>query len=123
MRTLNLTAWSSIAAVAGLLTAGTAFAHHGWTHYDEKKTLTISGPILEASYANPHGAVRIRPESDGKTWLAVLAPPSRMKSRGLTQEMLKAGTTATIVGYPHRQHADELRAERITIEGKTIELR
>jgi hypothetical protein len=36
---------------------------------------------------------------------------------------LKAGTTATVVGYPHREKADEMRAERITIDGKTVELR
>ena len=59
----------------------------------------------------------------GKTWLAVLAPPSRMKSRGLSEEMLKVGTTATVVGYPHRENPDEVRAERITVAGKTIELR
>jgi hypothetical protein len=28
-----------------------------------------------------------------------------------------------VVGYPHRTVADEMRAERITINGKTVELR
>jgi hypothetical protein len=60
---------------------------------------------------------------NGKVWLVVLAPPSRMSNRGLSQEMLKVGTTATVVGYPHREKADEMRAERITIDGKTVELR
>ena len=35
----------------------------------------------------------------------------------------EAGTTATVVGYQNRQTKDELRAERITIDGKTTELR
>jgi hypothetical protein len=46
-----------------------------------------------------------------------------MERRGLAAAMLKAGTQATVVGYPNRTDADELRAERITIDGKTIELR
>jgi hypothetical protein len=46
-----------------------------------------------------------------------------MESRGLPKEKLKAGTTATVVGYQNNQIKDELRAERITIEGKTTELR
>jgi hypothetical protein len=37
--------------------------------------------------------------------------------------MLTAGATATVHGYPHRTEADELRAERITIGDKTVELR
>ena len=42
---------------------------------------------------------------------------------GLTREMLKAGTKATVVGYANRQTPTELRAERITIGDKTTELR
>jgi hypothetical protein len=36
---------------------------------------------------------------------------------------LKPGSTATVEGYPNRTKPDELRAERITVGGKTIELR
>lgn len=74
------------------------------------------------AYSNP-GTARIQAAGDKKVWLAVLAPPARMSSRRLAQEMLKVGATATIVGYPHRKNADEMRAERIIIAGKTIELR
>ena len=62
-------------------------------------------------------------QSNGKRWTAVLAPPSRMDNRGLTNAMLKPGTTVTVVGYPNRNVADEMRAERITVDGKTVELR
>ncbi len=58
-----------------------------------------------------------------KVWLVVLAPPSRMERRGLPAAMLKVGETATVVGYPHRSDPNEMRAERITINGKTVELR
>ena len=80
--------------------------------------------ITESSYTNPHGLIVLTASDEaGKAWLVVLAPPSRMKSRGLAEEMLKVGTTATVVGYPHRANPDEVRAERITVAGKTIELR
>ena len=113
-----------VALMASWLMAGSALAHHGWSQYDANKTLNLTGVIKEASYSNPHGLMRLQVDGEnGKTWLAVLAPPSRMNSRGLSQEILKAGTTATVVGYPHRELADEVRAERITIGGKTVELR
>ena len=39
------------------------------------------------------------------------------------EAVIKAGVTATVVGYPNRTDVDELRAERITIGAKTTELR
>ena len=58
-----------------------------------------------------------------KTWEVVLAPPSRMTSRGLTEEMLKVGSTATVEGYQSKSDEKEMRAERISVAGKTVELR
>lgn len=114
-------------AVSGFLLAvlaGSALAHHGWTGYDEQKTLTLTGVIRESSWENPHGLIRLQGEQGkGKTWLVYLAPPSRMESRGLQKDAIKVGATATVVGYPHKTTADEMRAERITIGGKTTELR
>ena len=98
-----------------------ALAHHGWSEYDSAKVLKLTGKILEYGYEHPHGHVRL--EAPGKTWLCVLAPPSRMQNRGLTQDMLKPGTTATLEGYPNRNKPEEMRAERITVGGKTVELR
>jgi hypothetical protein len=37
--------------------------------------------------------------------------------------MLKPGATVTLEGYPNRDKPEEMRAERITVGGKTVELR
>ena len=100
--------------------SGVALAHHGWTGY-ETEIRKISGVIDQASYSNPHGSIRLK--TPDKTWVVVLAPPSRMETRGLTEGMLKVGSTASVEGYQHKTDAVELRAERITVAGKTIELR
>jgi hypothetical protein len=60
---------------------------------------------------------------NGTTWVVILAPTGRMADRGLTRDALKVGAKATVVGYAHRNTQDEMRAERITIAGKTTELR
>lgn len=109
------------AIIGALVVVGVAGAHHGWSGYDASKTLTLTGIIKEFGYEHPHGSVRL--ETPGKTWIVVLAPPSRMENRGLKREMLAPGTSATVVGYPNRTEPDEMRAERITIAGKTTELR
>jgi Family of unknown function (DUF6152) len=98
-----------------------ALAHHGWSEYDQTKTLTLDGRIDEMGYEHPHGYVKLA--TKGKAWIAVLAPPSRMDNRGLSKEMLKPGTTVTVVGYANREKPEEMRAERITVAGKTVELR
>jgi hypothetical protein len=110
---------STLAIVLTL--AAPAAAHHGWSGYDSSKETTLTGTIREAGYEHPHGFIRL--ESGGKVWVVVLAPPSRMENRGLPRTALQPGAGATVVGYPHRTDPDELRAERITVAGKTTELR
>jgi len=103
------------------LVASTAWAHHGWSEYDADKPLNLTGTIEASGYEQPHGYVNLK--AGDKTWHVVLAPPGRMDGRGLAKPMLAAGNSATVVGYPHRTKPDEVRAERITIAGKTTELR
>jgi hypothetical protein len=98
-----------------------AFAHHGWSEYDSTKPLKLSGKIVESGYEHPHGHIRF--ETPGKTWQVVLAPPSRMERRGLSKEALKPGAKAIVEGYANREKPEEMRAERITVDGKTVELR
>jgi hypothetical protein len=109
--------WFTLAA----LVATSAWAHHGWSEYDASKPLQLSGTIQEAQYVQPHGLVRLK--TADKTWTVVLAPPGRMENRGLAKDQLAAGAQASVYGYPHRTRPDEMRAERITIAGKTTELR
>lgn len=108
-----------LAALA--LLPGGASAHHGWSEYDSSKLLKLSGKILEFGYEHPHGHIRL--ETPGKVWLCVLAPPSRMENRGLAKDLLKPGAPATLEGYANRAKPEEMRAERITVGGKTVELR
>jgi hypothetical protein len=117
MRALTLPAL----AAAILLSAGAANAHHGWGSYDAGQVLTLTGKIQEMTYANPHGVLKL--EVPGKVWVVTLAPPFRMQNRNLPAETLKAGATVTVVGYPSRNDPTELRAERITVNGQTTELR
>lgn len=98
-----------------------AFAHHGWSEYEVTQPLQLTGTIESMSYEHPHGSVKLK--TADKTWLAVLAPPTRMEARGLSKAMLAPGTTVTVEGYRSKTKPDEMRAERITIADKTIELR
>lgn len=109
-------------ALLGLLAAAVpALAHHGWGNYDASQTLTLSGVIKDTAFDSAHSTIML--EVPGKTWTVILAPPSRMQSRGVPRELLTKGKTVSVVGYPHRTDQKEMRAERITVDGKTAELR
>lgn len=112
---------ATAAALGVALGAASLSAHHGWSGYDSGTVLTLTGPIQKVNYSNPHVEVDIKAQD--KVWSAVLAPLFRMEARGLPEASLKVGDTVTLVGYPHRTKTGELRAERITVAGKTIELR
>jgi hypothetical protein len=109
-----------IGAALSLL-AGTAAAHHGWGSYDAAKPVTVSGPILTSVYENPHVTLTMRGKD--AVWTVTLAPTSRMVNRGALASLVAVGKTITAFGYPSRVEKNEMRAERITVDGKTIEMR
>ncbi|MBC5773049.1 hypothetical protein H8S95_03150 [Pontibacter sp. KCTC 32443] len=98
-----------------------AVLHHGWANYDQTKTLDYTGLVKELTFENPHGMLTLQHEK--KIWTVVLAPPSRMSARGLTKEMIQPGDSVRVIGYPHKEVKDEMRAERIYVGDKKIELR
>ena len=111
----------SILFAGVLLFAGPATAHHGWGSYDAANPVTVTGPILTVKYENPHATITVK--SADKEWIVTLAPTSRMSNRGATAEVVAKGKTVTAYGYPSTVEKDEMRAERITVDGKTYEMR
>jgi hypothetical protein len=110
-----------LALFGAVALAGAAAAHHGWGSYDDKKLIKAEGPVLALKYQNPHADIVMN--RDGKKWDIVLAPLSRMEARGLKREDIEVGKAVTIEGYPRKDGTPEIRAERIIVGGKTVELR
>lgn len=105
---------------AAFAVAGAAFAHHGWSSYTTD-LVTVEATVKTASWGNPHGALTV--DRAGKTWSVVLAPVSRMESRGLAEADVKPGARVKLEGYVAKDGSPEMRIERITAGGKTVELR
>jgi hypothetical protein len=113
--TVEFTSVATLAAFTSI-----AVAHHGWSGYSSTPQ-TISGVIRQVEFANPHATIEL--DADGRTWLVVLAPPSRMNSRGVPQDALKVGAAATVEGYAHQSNQNELRAEWISLGDTPRQLR
>lgn len=112
------------ALLAFVLVLGAALplaAHHGWSSFDEKKPVTVDGKIATSKFENPH--VTLTVDMAGTVWTVMLAPTSRMVNRGASAELVAVGKTISAYGYPSKSEKDVMRAERITVDGKTIEMR
>ena len=112
----------SLVLLAGAVAlAAPAAAHHGWGSYDAAKPVTVAGPITTSKYENPHATITVK--GADKTWTVTLAPTSRMMTRGALGPLVAVGKTISAYGYPSTVEKDEMRAERITVDGKTYEMR
>ena len=107
-------------AAFALLTSA-ALAHHGWGSYDASNPVTVTGPIVTSKFENPHATITVG--ASDKVWTVTLAPTSRMNSRGATEKVVAVGQNISAYGYPSTALKDEMRAERITVDGKTYEMR
>jgi hypothetical protein len=110
-----------IAFLAFAATTMVAVAHHGWGSYDANHPITVEGAILNSTFENPHATIAVK--GADKIWTVTLAPTSRMIARGLQADMVAIGKKVSAYGYPSTVEMNEMRAERITVDGKTYELR
>jgi hypothetical protein len=116
-----MTAIRAAIVAASLTAAVPAAAHHGWGGYDADKILTLTGTVEQFAFRNPHAMLNLK--ADGQVWHVALAPPGRMTARGLPEDSVALGRTVSVTGYPSKTEAGELRAERIVVDGKIVELR
>lgn len=110
-----------VATGLALSLGGAALAHHGWGSYDATKPVTVAGKVLTSRFENPHVALTV--QATDKVWNVTLAPTSRMVNRGALAGLVAVGREISAFGYPSTVEKDEIRAERITVDGKTIEMR
>jgi hypothetical protein len=113
--------WRALLALSLLAAPAAALAHHGWGSYDASKTITVEGSIQTSRYSNPH--VMLTVKGPDQVWTVILAPVSRMQARGATKELVGVGKAVKAVGYRSKTVKNEMRAERITVDGKTVEMR
>jgi uncharacterized protein YsxB (DUF464 family) len=89
--------------------------------YDQQTTLKLTGTIEEAGYEHPHGHIKLK-TADKDVECGARAAVSDGCIAAF-EGNAQGGATATVEGYPSRVKPEEMRAERITVAGKTVELR
>lgn len=101
------------------LTAGAAFAHHGWTIYSDQEA-QVAGVVESAELGAPHGLIKVR-TADG-LWDVMLAPPAAIERSGLTLQAIPKGTRVTAKGHKRIDGSKEIKTERLVVGARTFDL-
>jgi hypothetical protein len=94
----------ALVLMAALL-AGTALAHHSFSaEYDNKKSVKLSGKVVEMKWSNPHSWIYIDVTTNGKTvkWALETGAANSLIRRGWKKTDLPAGTQLEVEGWQAR---------------------
>ena len=86
-------------AIAGLLAATSALAHHSNSAFDGDKVMVLTGTVTEWKWTNPHVWIFLSVD-DGKggkdAWEIEGRPPGVLSRAGWSKTTLKEGETITV---------------------------
>jgi len=117
-----------VVAIA-LLGAGTLLAHHSFSaEYDQSKTLTLQGKMVNFEWVNPHSWIHIEvtnPNGTKTIWKGETPPVNVLYRNGWTkpmvEEMVTKGENVTLRGIPAKDGSNHLFAQGVTrSDGKTV---
>ena len=97
-----------LVAIAAVLMASSAFAHHSHAMFDQSKQVTLVGTVKELQWMNPHCWIQVlvpdpnNPQIAPVEWGVEMDSPLAMFRRGWKPDSLKAGDKITVVVNPLR---------------------
>jgi Family of unknown function (DUF6152) len=94
-----------VMAIAAMLTASSALAHHSFAMFDQSKTVTVQGTVKDFRWTNPHVFIQllVKNESGGEDeWSIEMTSPEHLARVGWVPGTLKAGDRVTLVIHPMR---------------------
>ena len=107
-----------IFAVAGLLLAAPAWAHHAFAaEFDAEKPVKLKGTVTKMEWINPHAWIRIDVKGDDGTVTPCMieaAAPNSLLRRGFTKASLLAGTEILIEGFQAKDGSNRANGSVIT---------
>jgi hypothetical protein len=95
----------SLIAVAVMLTAGSALAHHSFAMFDQSKAVTVQGTVKDFRWTNPHVFIQLLVKTEGGSdaeWSIEMTSPEHLARVGWRPGTLKVGDQVTLVIHPMR---------------------
>ena len=110
-------------AMAFVVTAGTADAHHSTAEFDYSKVYVVHGVVKEFQWTNPHSWVQVVvPNAEGgeDQWGFELGAPSINVRMGWTNKSLSPGDKVTVLFCPSYVTARGTLLEIIPPDGHAL---
>lgn len=112
-------------AAAIFFLSSVAGAHHNPVVYDGKTTVTLSGTVTAARYGFPHSQYAIDVLSEDGTiekWVLMTEDPRDAQRLGFDEAIkaIKAGDSITVVGWPNKIKAREIRGHQLHYPDGTV---
>ena len=110
-------------AVASLLAAPAALAHHGFGNFAMDEDITLSGVVTKIDFVNPHSWVHFdvtKPDGTKAEYRCELRSATTLRRSGWTPEMFAAGTKITIQGSPDRAEKNACYTSTVTFGDGTV---
>jgi len=92
-------------AIAAMLTASSALAHHSFAMFDQSKTVTIQGTVKDFRWTNPHVFIQVMVKNDqgvDEEWSIEMTSPEHLVRTGWKPGTLKPGDKITLNIHPLR---------------------
>jgi hypothetical protein len=116
---------SSTLALAGLLAATGALAHHSVVaEYDVDRPVSINGEIKRVEWQNPHiwYYVDVK-DKDGvvSEWGVSGGAPGQLMRRGISKDVLQIGAVVSVEGFQARDGSKNMTGRRVTFsDGRNV---
>jgi len=106
------------AALAALVFAGTASAHHGFGRFDRTREIQIEGTVSGIDFVNPHAYVyfdAVGPDGEPIEMRCEMRAATVLRRSGWSAEMFVDGTHIAIDGRPHRDDPASCYVETLAL--------
>jgi len=93
----------TLIAIAAMLTASSAFAHHSFAMFDQSKLVTIQGTVKDFRWTNPHVFIQVMVKNDSGTedeWSIEMTSPEHLARVGWKPVTLKPGDKVSLNIHP-----------------------
>jgi hypothetical protein len=108
-----------LAAVAFLLPAGAAQAHHSFAaEFDAAKPITLRGTLTKIEIINPHGWIYVdvkNPDGTTANWAVEAGSANALLKRGLRKESFPVGTEVVIKGFLAKNGRKVANGQTVTL--------
>src|SRR5512143_712045 len=98
-------------ALAGLLSATEALAHHAFaTEFDVNRPITLQGKVTKVELINPHSWIHISVVDDkgnAVEWMIEGGSPNALVRKGINKNSIPIGSELVIRGYGTRDGSNK----------------